>query len=205
MPSTTTFALPYPDGDDSPDGPTQIGALAQEVEDTLVAGTGIRSYGKSIIAAEQTTTSTTYTLLGTPDRVQNIVLPTDGLIFVSFRALAAEGLGQGKAAIFLGNNQLKKPNSAGGGAAVVSEASLVGNSYQWLTSAPHGLVFITGSVAATGGITTGFAFGDQAGYGGVCAIEAAAGTYDVSVRFKASSGSTVYAGDRKLRVWSQAF
>lgn len=40
--------------------------------------------------------------------------------------------------------------------------------------------------------------------GGVCVIEADAGTYDVSVRFKRSEGK-LSAKERKLRVWTREF
>src|SRR5687768_6755972 len=48
--------------------------------------TGTVRRGKSIIAAEESTSSTSYTTLTQPDRVQNVELPTDGLIAVAYNA-----------------------------------------------------------------------------------------------------------------------
>ena len=219
--STPIFGLRFPVGSDSPpDVPADMAELAQDVEDTLSNGAGFRSHGKSIVSAEQSTTSTSYTLLGAPDRVQNIVLPTDGLIFVMFRALMADSLSNGRAAIFLGSNQVKSLFPGQPPPTTTGEARLLDGEYQWVVSSPVGLAggaAVSGG-ASLGGVTTGMALGTRVDpssptdtrapaydVGQPCVIEAAAGTYDVSVRVKASSGATFYATERKLWVWSQAF
>lgn len=70
--------------------------------------TGDVRRGKSIIATEESRTNTSYGLLATPDRVQSVVLPTDGLLRVTFSALWKEAsLGAARAAIFVGGSQLK--------------------------------------------------------------------------------------------------
>src|SRR5512138_2253761 len=59
--------------------------------------------GKVNIPGAETTAATTYspTNLATPDRVQNVVLPTDGLIVVVYQALwQATVASNGAAAIF---------------------------------------------------------------------------------------------------------
>lgn len=207
MPSTDPYDLPYPAGGDSPNGPVQLQALAEKVRDALKNGAGHHSYGKSIVSAEQFTASTSYTLLGTPDRVQNVVLPTDGLIFVSYQARVhtAGGIGaEGRAAIFIGESQLKARNTSG--APSVQEAALFGNvdTYRWLVTAPYGLREPLGSGAAATDTSDPATLALTTGESPVCVVAASAGTYDVSVRFKATS-LQVWARERKLRVWSQAF
>lgn len=184
------------------------GAAIDPAKINFASGGGIVSSGKSIIATEETTTSTSYTTMTTPDQVTGIVLPTDGLIWISYRALVAEGLGGGRVAIFLGSDQVKTPFPAS--APTVAETAITDGEYQWLYTTPAaeplfgvtlpGLIYLgTGSGAASAGVSTGMTIG------GAIAIEAAASTYTVSIRFKASATSTVYASERKLRVWSQSF
>lgn len=174
--------------------------------------------GKSIVATEEARTNTAYGLMATPDRVQNVVLPTDGLIFVAYQAAWKESVDNAaKAAIFLGSNQLKVADINNPGPAV-SEASVntgaggVGQ-YVSLASDPAGLT--AGSdvlFTYVNDVTTGQAIGvtqpTTAGFanrsGGVCTVFAAAGTYDISVQFKASSGS-VTVKNRRLWCWTQAF
>lgn len=242
MGSTTRFGFPYPASSDSPNGPAQMQALAEAV-DAVAARAGGQS-GKSIISAEQSRTNTSYGLLGTPDRVQNVVLPADGLIYVLFQAMWKEtyslpqdtpNSGNARAAIFLGSNQLQVAH--GNGAPVTTAAcggpdSGLDDRYGPLFSCPLGLVGLPKNVGADdAAVTTGQVVGAVAntlrrpgieingsvagasvggsgilpGLGGACAIFAAAGTYDVSVRFKAASGVTVYAKNRKLWVWTQEF
>ena len=72
MSTTTNYGFSKPAGSDSPNGPVQIGALADEVDAELAGGIGFRSRGKSKVTASQTTSSGTFTLLGTPDRVSGL-------------------------------------------------------------------------------------------------------------------------------------
>lgn len=213
--TTTNFGFPYPEGMDDADGPAAFQALAERADE--VASAGIRSSGKSIIAAEQTTTSTSYTEMGTPDRVEDIVLPTDGLIFIFFQALWKNGISQGgRAALFLGENQLKVHDSDASGAPVVQEATgPVSSAYATLVALGGGLFGATVPAAdLTAPVGTGQILGwttqpTGAGVGpspGVV-VAADAGTYDVSVRFRNTPavGAAVGVKERKLWVWSQAF
>lgn len=230
--TTPLFGLPAPDGaDDVRNGDNQMRALAQAAEDTIEeiatnAGVntpgGVRR-GKSIIATEESTTSTSYVLLSTPDRVQSIELPEDGLIIVSYRALwrtvGAE------AAIFLGSNQVKAAAASSSGIDIAgTPENSSDSSYGQLLSTATGL----GGATAFGGhasfnangqalglrgnhaVTVNGSYTESTsmpndGWGGLCVIEAAAGTYDVSVRFRHVSGTQTYVKDRKLRVWTEAF
>ena len=170
------------------------------------------SRGASIVATSQSTGSTSFTTLATPDQVTGIVLPTNGLIQVFYQATWQESvIGGAQAAIFLGSNQAKAAlqNVA---SPVVIPAFISGSSANvavpLATNGPGGLASLqgtSGGLAYTGDVTTGqFVAGGSfsaAGglMGGPCYLFAAAGTYTVSVQFKASSG-TVTVSNRRLYV-----
>lgn len=223
MTNTPRFDLSLPEDGDSPNGPSQLQDLAEDVEARL--GYAGAQGGKSIIATEQSRTNVAYGLLGTPDRVQDIVLPTDGLIFALYQAQwkSSNGFGAAWAAFFLGSNQLKvDAHPQTGGAPVVQEAGGPGpadtyamlgtgaasgwnsagvglNSWLGNDLVAKGNDVSTGQIIGTGPNTSG-----QRVASGPVAIFAAAGTYDLSVQFKASVGS-VTAKNRKLWVWTKEF
>jgi hypothetical protein len=188
-------------------------ALAQFLGITNVANTG---RGKSIIATSEARTNTAYGTLTTPDQVTGIVLPTDGLIFVAYQAIWQESVNAAaNAAIFVGANQVSM--AATNGTAPIAQAASINTTVaavdKPLASSMGGLVsnngLAQGSVYAAD-VTTGQMVGvnttNAATFpiGGPCVLFAAAGTYTVSVQFKASSGS-VTAKSRKLWVWTQGF
>lgn len=183
------------------------------LEDVGVSDASAVRRGKQITSASESTNSTSYTLLVTPDRVQNVVLPTDGLIVVAYKALmTVTGAGAGSAALFLGTSQVKL---GGAGAPAVQEAQITGTTNAGhLSTSGLGLTAMANTGAASTDVTTGqivgvgVAGGGAGGRadGGLTVIEAAAGTYDVSVRFKVSVGTTsVAVSSRKLRVWTIGF
>lgn len=181
--------------------------------------------GAVSIANSQSTSSSTYTTLSSPDQVAGIVLPTSGLIQVRYWATWQESVaGAARAAIFVGANQLKSVGVVSAGltgsqpqAAATNASTAAVNAP--LTSFPYGLLSVSGENGNYGGdVTTGQAVAlPGGGYewdgavistsgqfqpaGGPCDIWAVAGTYTVSVQFKASSGS-VTAANRQL--WVQA-
>lgn len=183
---------------------------------TGVTGGNVTRRGKSIIATTETRSNAAYGLMTTPDRVQSINLPTDGLIYVAYQAMWQEAVSnQARAAIFIGANQVTGGRE--GFSPVVKEAS-IGGSWSVNTDVGlcsdvvDGLASHNGAAASGGGtgadVTTGQIIGSvNAGTtplrGGVPAIFAAAGTYDVSIQFKATSGVTVK--NRKLWVWTVGF
>lgn len=158
------------------------------------------------ISTSQGTSSTTYTTLATPDQVTGIVLPANGLIAVWYQATVQESVnGAARIAIFIGSNQLKFASNSGT-APQVQEAAISQGSPNLncpIASYQGGLVCNAGLANWTGDVTTGQVVGyaNTAGAGGPAWVFAAAGTYTVSVQFKASSGSVTAAG-RKL--WVQA-
>jgi len=185
-------------------------------------GTGGQT-GHTNIATSQSTSSTSYTTLATPDQVSGIVMPTNGLIAVWYQAAWTESVSNtGRAALFLGGNQ-QKIAMFGGPVTVAASTggALTVGDFAPLVSCGSGLVTLGGGSSYSGDVTTGQAVGElvQVGSGGFtqelagtntpvismgggpCYIFAAAGTYTVSVQFKASSGN-VTAQNRKL--WVQA-
>lgn len=190
--------------------------------------TGTTSRGKFASTSTVTTTSATYVSLG--DVVPDVVLPSDGLIFVGYQALWAEtASNNAQAAIFLDNAQLLCYDPAAGAPSPQpSDTNIYANAgvnrFVPLSSFPLGLVSFAG-YGAYGGVpadcvnpaTTGQAIGggylsNQVGggaqqflAGGVTTIFAAAGTYDVGVRFYSYGGGTVSVKERKLWVWTMGF
>lgn len=170
----------------------------------------IRSAGACIINDEQLGGgAANFALMGTPDRVSNIHLEEDGLIFVSYRALWREtdaGAGPLYAAIFLDEMQIKTLGASGAAAPqkATYPSDINADRAAWLTTASYGLrSSVLPAAASSENVTTGLAIGvdDDSG---ICAIEAAEGVYDVSIRF--DGGNTgCRASRRRLRVWSQKF
>lgn len=197
------------------DGSITALKLADATKLGLSDGISVRR-GKSIITATETRTNTAYGLMPTPDRVSGIVLPADGLIFVAYQATWQESVqSAANAMIFLGSNPVSYPSTTTGGQTTnAGNVAGIGNATvnrdTPLSSYPQGLISTNLFGAAyAGDATTGqFVFmgspSGAVGLGGIATIFAAAGTYDVSVQFKASSGS-VTAKNRKLWVWTQGY
>lgn len=162
--------------------------------------------GKSIIPAEQTRTNATLGKLTTADEVANVVLPTEGLIFVAYQALwkCTDPIAA-SAAIFLNSTQLKETSSTA--AYPLEDATTQGsntNVYGPLTTCSVGLQNSIGASAPASDAVTGQILGIGSLSGGPCTIFADAGTYTVSVQFAAVTG-TVSVKERKLWVWTMGF
>lgn len=184
-------------------GGTFLPADANAIEDRMLQIAGYA--GATNITTEEARTNVAYGTLTTPDQVTGIVMPTDGLICVAFQAMWKESVvGAARAAIFIGTNQLKLASNSAAAPVVQETAHGAPSSiYKPLTSATFGLDGSSGSgTAYTGDVTTGQVLGGTSS--GYVSVFAAAGTYDVSVKFNATSGS-VTAKNRVLRVWTKAF
>jgi hypothetical protein len=160
--------------------------------------------GKSIVATEQSRSNTAYGTLDTPDQVANVVVPTDGLLYVKFSALVKASAPAGVVGLFVGGTPARIPN--GGGAPIAGVETPVGataNDYEWVFTAIN-----AGTTIA--GLHTQNAVGNAARdaspivAGEMIAIEVPAGVYTVSVQYKATSGS-ITAKERKLWVRSEAY
>jgi hypothetical protein len=209
---------PTPGNSQFPLSVVNMPALDTVVDSTQIDDRRYRTSGKSVIATTESRSNAAYGSLTTPDLVRNLVLPADGLICVMYQAIWKESVdNQARAAIFVGVNQLKA-RTLGGTAPLVQEASCPGsaNSFMPLATYGGGLFGATANIGGTisADVTTGQVVGmldDSLGYGpptpgawGPAYIFAAAGTYDISVQFKAASG-TVTAQNRKLWVWTVGF
>ena len=179
-------------------------------------GTTVRR-GKCIIATEEARTNTALDYLATPDRVQNVVLPADGLICVAYQAVWRESVrGAARAAI-----TLTGVSTADNG--LIREVAMRygnGSTGDWTALASsNGVPLGLASAAVMSGgsrgvqVDTGQFVGavdsdaltpDILGGGGGVLVYARAGTYDVGVQFRSTSGS-VTAKSRKLWVWTVGF
>lgn len=149
------------------------------------------SSGKAIIATEESTTSGAFTTLATPDRVSGIVMPTDGLIFVLFRANVKQTGMTGTPAVTITIN--------GNTIAYISGTALTAD----VTFTAYGFAYTNGlrlisDGAAVADVTTGQAVGIP------IPVFAAAGTYTIEAKY-AAGGGTITARNRKLWVWAQGY
>lgn len=162
----------------------------------MAAGLGALTwYTPKIIATEESRTNTAFGTLPTPDEVKEVVLPSNGLIVVNYRAWVKNSVSKaGSMALFIGANQLR--NSAGIPAEVPMPGGSTGGewtSFGLLHTISEGLGYSPSEPSADA--TTG----QVVSASGQCLIFAAAGTYNIAVKFKASSGS-ITAKNRKLWV-----
>lgn len=196
-------------------GAVDVAELASTLAVFLgVTQSGAVRRGKSIIATSETTSATSYAVgnLATPDRVQNIVVPTDGLLFIGYRALVKPPVSANcRAAIFIGANQLKTPTPSA--VPAVQEVSLSGGgtpNFSHIGANPRGLGQLSASTVDESDVTTGQALyisdsGGSSIHGSLCVVDVAAGTYDVSVQYKVSTTGPVTVKERKLWVWTTGF
>lgn len=162
----------------------------------MAAGTLGRWYTPSIVATEQERENVAFGTLTTADEVKSVVLPENGLMVIGYMAIVKSSVSEaGAAAIFLGATQLK---AVGSTTPVVQEVKTTGTSTTIVSSSPIGLV---NSGNGSSYVTTGMSVSsiNIATGGGLCFVFAAAGTYNVSVQYKATSGK-VFAKERKLWV-----
>lgn len=178
----------------------------------------VPSSAKSIIATEQSRENTAYGTLATPDEV-TVVLPENGLIVVAYQAVWENTIASaGRAALFIGSQQLKlsvrgnpEVQAAPGGTGTEQNDLVTGAAglFSSKVSEPTSSVVTTGQVLGAGTFgaetfrTAIGAGGPEAAekfVAGPCYVYAAAGTYKVSVQFKASSGQ-ITVKNRKLWAW----
>lgn len=224
--ASSKYGFSLPEGSDPADLPDAISNLIEGdagegrpgVEE-IIGRSGVAK--RNFVDAAQSTTSGSYVLLGTPDRVQNIVVPAGALLKVGYQALwkADEHTGA-QAAIFLNGVQLRYRRSGSSTGTLDQSVYYEGtNVYRQLSTAPYGLAAgefnrWDHNVEHTSDVTTGQAVASPYGTGsdtvydgGLCNIFLAAGTYDVSVRFKyhGIGGGGVFVKERKLWVELQEY
>ncbi len=149
-------------------------------------------YTPKVIPAEETRTNTAYGKLTTPDEIQGVVVPTGSLVVVGYSALWKSSLGgtNGRAAIFIGTNQLKYN--------LGTQEAYATTVFSRLATQPGGLGTISSETPPPFN-STGEALGNE-GIGGFCFIQRLeAGTYTISIQYRAVS-SSVTARERILWV-----
>lgn len=180
--------------------------LLSSLADLLgVSQSGVVRRGKTSITGEETRASSTYDFLTTHDEVTNVVLPASGLLLIHYRATVKTSVANaGRAALYLNGNPVVVMNG-NTGAQDPAEATgpFAANTYGLLHTDHDNGMEVTGGgsgAAYTGPTTTGELIPGSA----FVAVEAAAGTYTVGVKFKATSG-TISAKNRLLRVAAIGF
>lgn len=154
-----------------------------------------RWYKPLSIATEETRESASFGTLTTADEIKSVELPENGLIVIGYRAIFKSSVANaGRAAIFLGTNQLKVAGTTVPG---VQETESLETKFCTFASFPGGLERL--AAGGTSFVTTGQTLGVGGSAGGLCFVFAAAGAYNISVRFKATSGN-VTAKERTLNV-----
>lgn len=155
-------------------------------------GKPVTWYTPKVIATEESRTNVAYGTLTTPDEIKEVVMPANGLIAVAYQARCKSSVSEaGRVALFLGANQLL----AGG---LVQEVATE-VSFNRIGTNPGGLLQVEGEAFGATGETISRRPGTAGAVGGLCFIQAAAGTYNISIQCKATSGS-VTAKERTLRV-----
>lgn len=157
-------------------------------KESLETGVGaIKWYTPKIIATEESRTNTSYGTLTTADEITGLVVPEAALLLVYFRARVKSSITEeGHVGLFLGSNLILQ--EGGSSASAVEEKTGTGEAFGVIKTNGQTIDRIPGTASDA---TTGQVVGRP------LAIFLAAGTYALSVRYKAGSGS-VTAKDRKL-------
>lgn len=181
-----------------------------------INSTAVKRRGVCEVLTEETIASSSSNVLApTPDRIQNLVLPTDGLIFIVFRCLIKSNNAATviSAVPYLSSNRIAIPTDG----TYPTDMTPNTNSTYWSILQTHSGGFSIAPTINTFGdssfdnIATGEVLGLRDAYptpevnrGGVLVVEAAAGTYDVSIKYTTSTNSGAVK-QRKLWVWTQGF
>jgi hypothetical protein len=164
--------------------------LAGEIENSKLKSAKLTWYTPKVIATEEARSNTSFGTLTTADEISSVVLAENGLILLAYLAEVKSSVSDaGRVAIFLGSNQLKQE-----GATV--ETATEGTNFHRFSSSREGLSLGGSASQVTTGELVG---GTGTKAGGFALIYAAAGTYTVAIKYKATSGS-VTAKERKLWV-----
>jgi hypothetical protein len=122
-------------------------------------------------------------------------MPTNGLMLIGYTANVKCSVAEaGRVALFLGANQLKIHST--GPTPIAQEVEELQTTLREVHTCHGGLRRAANESGAY--VTTGQILGDPE-RGGPCWVFAAAGTYNISVQYKATSGS-ITAKERKLWV-----
>jgi hypothetical protein len=163
--------------------------------------------GRCIISGEESRSSSSFGLLSTSDQVLSIDVPTQGKLRISYLAAWKGDTDKATitAAIFIGSDQLLNgtvTTSSAQAKAVLNSSTVEGepNKYASLRTSGDGL----SSGSTLGGPTTFSGYPTTGVIISPCEVFVAAGTYSISVQFKASAGA-VLVKDRRLWVEAIAY
>lgn len=149
------------------------------------------------ISKEETRESATFGTLPTADLIKEVIVGEKGLVKIGYSARFKSSVSAaGKAAIFLGANQLKLYTTESKAVA----ASTIGTGFRNLSSSnTTGLAVYASGDAVGADATTGQLLSVSLD-GGMAELWLAAGTYDISVQYRATEGK-VSAKERRL--WAE--
>lgn len=145
-------------------------------------------YTPKVIETEESRTNTAFGTLTTADEITGVVVPANGLVFISYEAVFKSSVGgAGAVGLFIGSNQIEN-------AVEHVEADTEGTSFLRVSTYRTDIERVGSVTPATTGRVVGV----------LSVGELAAGTYAISARYKATSGS-VTAKERLLRVEVHGF
>lgn len=167
-------------------------------------GAAVRRDFVTIDGAE-TRTDINYGYLATPDRIQNIVVPSNGLVLISYEAIWKTTSAACNAQILFGAGPLQRLTSVNVWGDVSAQLAVNPTLEQYLTtSSLFGMITTTGTgYDGEADITTGLVVGQS--QGGFIPVYADPGTYDIGVQYRDGLGGTVTVKRRRLIVVTIGF
>lgn len=164
--------------------------------------------GKLITATSETTTSATYTTLTTSDTVGSLVIAANSILWVGFFALVKISSGTGTVTIQVSDVAVKDPLHSNTGL----ECSFTSTTFQdmYTTNSDWTRLAVNDQYGST--FKVGAHSTDMAAPASPCVMFnmlpihiQTAGTYNVKVKYKSSSGGTLTAKNRYLYVKAENF
>lgn len=183
-----------------------VGAGATSLTAANIRDRRIPASGRAVRAVPgvETTTSTSYVELATPDQV-HVYVPQDCPVLVDYTAFGKIATAAGNTALFITDvssmtaNQLKRTTN--NAAPVIDEGGYSQPFYNHVTTTATGINASSGNGADSSEVTTGMISGSSMNNPGHLAIHGLpAGTYSFSIRHKANATGTVYQKNRRLAV-----
>lgn len=182
-----------------PNGATNL--TAANIRDRRIPANGRATRA---VPGVETTTSTSYVELATPDQV-HVYVPQDCPVLVSYSALSKiAAAANSYAALFITDvstmtaNQLKKADSTSAAPQVQEIGGATNTVYNWINTISTGLASAGGPGSDASEVTTGMSGGSSTA-GPLEVRGLPAGIYSFSVRYKVAS-STMSVKNRRLAV-----
>jgi hypothetical protein len=145
----------------------------------------VTTYPAKVIAAEHTRENTAFGTMSEADEIPGIVVPAGGTVRFSYLALVKASASAGTLGFFLNSSGVPPLNSL--------EPLIGWTNFRALVTIPGNSSLVTSTTTEVTSLS-GFIIGG----GAIDAVNIPAGTYNLSVKFKASSGS-VTVKERTLK------